>query len=46
MGIVWFVLEGVAAVVRGVFFLLGLVIRNQKELEQYHSVDAKNSDEW
>ena len=46
MGIVWFVLEGIAAVVRGVFSLLGLTLKNQKKLEQYHSVDAKDSDEW
>lgn len=46
MGIVWFVLKGIAAVVRGVFSLLELALNNQRELEQYHSVDAKNGDDW
>lgn len=42
MKIVWFVLEAIAAIVRAVFAVLDLALRNQNELNSHRPIDDRD----
>ncbi|GGO37142.1 hypothetical protein [Deinococcus humi] len=42
MKIVWFVLEAIAAIVRAVFAVLDLALRNQSELNSHLPIDDRD----